>query len=685
MTETLSHLAGLNEAQAAAAMATAPQLVLAGAGSGKTETLTRRVADLILRRGEAPERLLCITFTTKAAGEMRARLAARLGAGRVPRWVGTFHAVMARLMTEEASQVPGLPRGFAILGQSDARAVLMALAGLKDAREGMALQDAVSLLKGSLLGARDACPQGPAFARFEAETLRQAQALLPAYRAELDRRAALDFDDLITRPVEAMQADRALAQRWGTRWSELLVDEYQDTNLAQHRLIRLLAGEQGRVFAVGDDTQSIYGWRGADVSQIRRFRRQYPGAGETIRLEINYRSARAILLAANAVAARDPQALRKTLRPARPDADWGTPLLLREAETPEQEGRAVVKHLQALRAGEEGLPWRECAVLLRAGFLAEPILAALAEAGMPFRRVSEREPEVPRDILAAQAWLQLAMSHDGHGWNAAADDAFRRACAHPPRGISGRLFAQLRQHAAETGLALAAAAEDLPGSDEDRLRLRAVADQARALAADIHRRRLPPEDALQLAAERAGLAAGLREAGQAHLAAWEAAFSAASRFGSPAAYCEATALGEAADADLQADVVPVMTLHRAKGLEFDHVLMPGLEDGVFPSYRAEAQGSLAEERRLFYVGLTRARRSLWLSWVRHRRDWAAKPSRFLAEIPEQLFKGPPGAGAPPGPVKRTLPPPTQAETDRLVAEFHARRKPPGSGRRKREG
>ncbi|MFC4166362.1 ATP-dependent helicase [Teichococcus aestuarii] len=685
MTETLSHLAGLNEAQAAAAMATAPQLVLAGAGSGKTETLTRRVADLILRRGEAPERLLCITFTTKAAGEMRARLAARLGAGRVPRWVGTFHAVMARLMTEEASQVPGLPRGFAILGQSDARAVLMALAGLKDAREGMALQDAVSLLKGSLLGARDACPQGPAFARFEAETLRQAQALLPAYRAELDRRAALDFDDLITRPVEAMQADRALAQRWGTRWSELLIDEYQDTNLAQHRLIRLLAGEQGRVFAVGDDTQSIYGWRGADVSQIRRFRRQYPGAGETIRLEINYRSARAILLAANAVAARDPQALRKTLRPARPDANWGTPLLLREAETPEQEGRAVVKHLQALRTGEEGLPWRECAVLLRAGFLAEPILAALAEAGMPFRRVSEREPEVPRDILAAQAWLQLAMSHDGHGWNAAADDAFRRACAHPPRGISGRLFAQLRQHAAETGLALAAAAEDLPGSDEDRLRLRAVADQARALAADIHRRRLPPEDALQLAAERAGLAAGLREAGQAHLAAWEAAFSAAGRFGSPAAYCEATALGEAADADLQADAVPVMTLHRAKGLEFDHVLMPGLEDGVFPSYRAEAQGSLAEERRLFYVGLTRARRSLWLSWVRHRRDWAAKPSRFLAEIPEQLFKGPPGAGAPPGPVKRTLPPPTQAETDRLVAEFHARRKPPGSGRRRGEG
>lgn len=662
MMEIPPHLAGLNEAQRAAAMATAPQLVLAGAGSGKTETLTRRVADLILRRGEAPERLLCITFTTKAAGEMRARLAARLGAGRVPRWVGTFHAVMARLMTEEASLVPGLPRGFAILGQSEARAVLMALAGLRDAREGMALQDAVSLLKGCLLGARDACPRGPAFARFEAETLRQAQALLPAYRAELDRRAALDFDDLIARPVEAMQADQALAERWGGRWSELLVDEYQDTNLAQHRLIRLLAGAQRRVFAVGDDNQSIYGWRGADVSQIRRFRRHYPGAGETIRLEINYRSARGILLAANAVAARDPEALRKTLRPACPDAAWGAPLQLREAETPEQEGRAVVKHLQALRAGEGGSPWKGCAILLRAAFLAEPILAALGEAGVPFRRVSEREPEIPRDILAAQAWLQLAVSHDGQGWNAAADDAFRRACAHPPRGISGRLFARLRQRAAETGLALAAAAEDLPAADEDRLRLRAVADLARALAGEIRQRRVAPEDALQLAAERAGLAAGLREAGQAHLAAWEAAFSAASRFGSVAAYCEAMALGETADTEPQADAVAVMTLHRAKGLEFDHVLMPGLEDGVFPSYRAEAQGSLAEERRLFYVGLTRARHSLWLSWVRHRRDWAAKPSRFLAEIPDQLFRRPSGAARPSEPARRKLPPPTQAET-----------------------
>lgn len=683
MTECPPHLEGLNPAQVAAAMAEAPQLVLAGAGSGKTETLTRRVADLILRRGEAPERLLCITFTAKAAGEMRARLLARLGPARLPRWVGTFHAVMARLLIEEAAQLPALPRGFSILGQSEARTVLMALAGVKDLREGMALQDAVSLLKGSLLGPADSLPQIPAFARFEPEVLRDAQALLPAYRAELDRRAALDFDDLIARPVEAMAADPALAQRWSGRWSEILVDEYQDTNLAQHRLVRLLAGKGGRVFAVGDDSQAIYGWRGADVSQIRQFRRHHRGAPEPIRLEINYRSTRGILLAANAVAARDPQALRKTLRPADAKAGLGAPLLLREAETPEQEARAVLGRLQALRREEPALAWRDCAVLLRAGFLAEPILAALGEGGLPFRRVAEREPEAPRDILAAQAWLRLAMSHRGAGqWDMAADDAFRRACAHPPRGIPGRLFTRLRLHAGESGRALAAAIGDLPATEEERALLEGVAAQARTLAQELRQRALPPEDALQRAAERAGLAAGLREAGPARLAAWEAAFSAASRFGSVAAYCEAVALGEAIDPDLAADAVPVMTLHRAKGLEFDHVLMPGLEEGVFPAYRAEAQGSLPEERRLFYVGLTRARRSVWMSWVRHRREWAGRPSRFLAEIPAQLF-GPPVV--PSAPVAaRAKPPPSQAETNRLVAEFRARKAAPATGRGRRK-
>lgn len=628
-----AHLDGLNPAQRAAVLADAPVLVLAGAGSGKTETLTRRVADLILRRGEAPDRLLCITFTTKAAAEMRARLAARLGPDAVPRWVGTFHAVMARLLVEQGGGVPGLPPGFAILSAAEARATLMQLSGTSDAQEGAALAEIVSLMKGRL--ART--PHGPAFARFEPALLAQAAALLPDYQQALAARGAVDFDDLIALPVRAMQEDPALAARWASRWSEILVDEYQDTNVAQHRLVQLLARPHGRVFAVGDDTQSIYGWRGAEVAQLRNFNRFYPTAPEPLRLEVNYRSTRRILLAANAVAAQDRQALRKTLRPAEAQAPAGPPIILSPAETAEEEGQAAAARIATLRRAAPDLPWSEHAVLLRAGFLAEPILAALRQAGIPARQLGEREPDPPRDILAAQAWLRLGLSFRDGAWDATADDAFRRACAYPKRGISGALFARLREHAAGQGRALAAAVPDLPATPEERALLEGVVQTAQSIAGDMAKRRPRPADALQLAAARAGLAAGLRDAPPALIAAWEAAFAAAAQSPSLPAYLDALALGTATGDGTAPDAVLLMTLHRAKGLEFTHVLMPGLEEGVFPHFKAEAQGALAEERRLFYVGLTRAKQSLWLSWVKRRREWNARPSRFLDDIPAQLF------------------------------------------------
>ena len=312
------HLTCLNPAQRAAATTPAPLLVLAGAGSGKTETLIRRVADLILA-GEAPDRLLCITFTAKAAGEMRGRLAALLGPEQTPRWVGTFHAVMARLLIEDGAGVPGLPRGFAILGQGDARALLMQASGIRDAKEASLLQEAVSLLKNGLVTEPRRLPRSSALARFEPEVLAQAAAVLPAYQAALAQRQALDFDDLIATPVAAMQADPALAAHWSSRWAEILVDEYQDTNHAQHALVRLLAGKPGRVFAVGDDLQAIYGWRGADVGHIRRFQKDYRAAPAPLKLETNYRSTPTILRAANAIAAEDPEALPKNSAPGGPE------------------------------------------------------------------------------------------------------------------------------------------------------------------------------------------------------------------------------------------------------------------------------------------------------------------------------------------------------------------------------
>jgi len=676
-----AHLADLNPAQRLAATTPAPLLVLAGAGSGKTETLIRRVANLILT-GEVPERLLCITFTAKAANEMRNRLAARLGE-RTPRWIGTFHAVMARLLIEDGTGVPGLPRGFAILGQRDARALLMQVAGVRDAKAAGLLLEAVSLLKNGLVTDPRHLPRSAAVLRFESEELARAATVLPAYQAALSQRQALDFDDLIARPVMAMRADPALANRWSSRWAEILVDEYQDTNHAQHALVRLLAGTAGRVFAVGDDLQAIYGWRGADVAHIRRFGKDYPAAPAPLKLEANYRSTPVILRAANAIAAKDPEALPKTLRPADPKAPAGSPIAIQEVSTPEDEGRGAVAWLQALRQRQPALPWRECAVLVRAAFVAEPILVALRQAGIVVQLVTDREVETAKEVLATIAWLRLAMSR-GTGqlgietWNPAADDAFRRACAFPARGVGGALFGRLRQHAAEQGLALAAAVATAPTTPGERLELDAVLGIARDIGDGVTRERLGPADALRLAAETSEIAERLDENASGILAAsWKAALDAAGHTGSVTAYCDRAALGDAPAEAEAPDAVQVMTLHRAKGLEFDHVLLAGLEEGVWPNWLAEQHGGMAEERRLFYVGLTRARLSLRLSWVRNRRAWEGKPSRFLADIPRPLMARHSAAQSPrqasAGPVAQQVQSPPQAEVDRLVAEFMARK------------
>ena len=680
------HLDRLNLAQHAAVVAPAPVLVLAGAGSGKTETLTRRVADLILK-GEAPERLLCITFTTKAAGEMRARLAALLGAERTPGWVGTFHGVMARLLLEDARSVPGMPQGFSILGQTDARKLLVQAARIKDLKEATLLQQAVSLLKNGLADQPVGLPRSSALARLDADVLARAAAVLPAYDALLAQRTALDLDDLIVVPVRAMRADPALAARWAQRWSEILVDEYQDTSHAQHALVKLLAGQGGRVFAVGDDLQAIYGWRGADVAHLRGFGRDYPAAHKPLRLEINYRSTPTILRAANAVAAEDREALPRTLRPADPQAPPGALVTIQALPTAEDEGCAAAAWVQALRHAQPGLSWRECAVLVRAGFVAMPILAALRAAGIPTRQVAEHEPQAPREVLAAMAWLRLAMSREGgdaggpERWSPGADDAFRRACALPPRGIGNPLFGRLRAHAAETGVALAAAVGSLPGAAGTLSQLEAVVATARGIGEGVSRRRLGPAEALRLAAEASGIVDGLQEDASSPLgSAWAAALQAAERAGSVAAFCEAAALGGGTGEMQAQDGVQVMTLHGAKGLEFDHVLLAGLEEGVWPHWQAEQHGALAEEARLFYVGITRARHSLRLSWVRNRRDWDAKPSRFLASIPDELVEdyAPHHGRAEGGALARSaatgiVVPPTQAETDRLVVNFLERR------------
>ncbi|MCB8876626.1 ATP-dependent helicase [Acidisoma silvae] len=687
------HLEGLNESQRAAAIAPAPQLVLAGAGSGKTETLARRAIDLILQKDEPPERLLCITFTNRAAAEMRARMAAKLGP-RAPHWVGTFHACMARLLTEDAGLVDAAPRGFTILDPPRARALVGQLTGIKDVKEMAMVQEAVSLLRNYGVKPKARPPKTPALSRFEGEVMDQAVTVMPAYVAELRRQRVLDFDDLLVVPAEAMETDPALAARWSARWSEILVDEYQDTNAAQHRLLRLLASGHGRVFAVGDDCQSIYGWRGAEIAHIRRFGQDFPKARAAIKLETNYRSTRTILAAANAIAAKDPEALRKTLHSAAPLGVAGAAIALNGVETSEEEGRAVISWIRALRHQSPNQPLRECAVLIRAGFVAEPIMDALREAGVPVQMVSDREADLPREVLAVIAWLRLAMSHDAdekhERWDAAADDAFRRACVLPRRPVTGQAFAQLRQHATDHEIAFAEAVPSAPISEPERRAFAAVLDVARVIHKRILARRAKPAEALQIAAEASGLADALSDSAALRRS-WQALLGRADRLGSVSDFAEAAALG-ALDVEAEGpDSIQVMTLHRAKGLEFDHVFMAGLEEGIFPSRKAEQQGTLPEERRLFYVGLTRARFTLRLSYVHRRRQWKSHASRFITEIPRNLLSGSvpaakadsgdrPKAAAgrkPSAAVARKLP--SEADTAQMVAAFKARKRVP-SGR-----
>jgi superfamily I DNA/RNA helicase len=337
------------------------------------------------------------------------------------------------------------------------------------------------------------------------------------------------------------------------------------------------------------------------------------------------------------------------------------------------------------------MPLRACAVLVRAGFVSEPILEALREAGLAVQLVSEREAEPPREVLGVIAWLRLALSRhpvggDGEQWDPAADDAFRRTCAMPRGAISGQAFARLRQHASDVGEALAASVGGAPLEAAERQAFAAVLETARGIAERIGGRSTKPSEALRVAAAESGLADALGQAAAVRRA-WATLLARADRAGTVAEFAEAAALG-VLDAEPEGpDSIQLMTLHRAKGLEFDHVFMAGLEEGVFPSRRAETEGSLPEERRLFYVGLTRARHTLRLSWVRRRRQWASEPSRFVTEIPENLMdgtvpqrpepsarKGAASAAKGRPSAKPAVKPPTEEEAARLVAAFQARRR-----------
>jgi DNA helicase-2/ATP-dependent DNA helicase PcrA len=637
------HLEHLNPEQLAAV--TLPDehaLILAGAGSGKTRVLTARVAQL-LARGVPPGSVLAFTFTNRAAREMRERIARAVGeaAGRL--WVGTFHATGVRLLRREAGagRVPGLSASFVIYDREDQLAVVdEVLAGL-GLPEG-ALKPGEVLRR--ISDAKNALVTVEEFERLAVSPHeRRLAECYRGYRQALRAQGALDFDDLIAEVVHLLHTDPDAAARYRSRFAHVLVDEYQDTNRAQFRLVQALASGHGNVFAVGDDDQSIYGWRGADLSNVLEFEDAFPGT-TVIRLEQNYRSTANILRAANAVIAHNRERKGKHLWCDKGD---GARLRFVLAADEQDEARRIVALLHERLRGGGRLD--EVAVLYRTNAQSRALETELRQQGLRYEIVGGISFYARREVKDLLAYLRLAL-------NPADRVAFWRIWNTPRRGLGDALRTRIETLDADRPLeALRTLAADG--------RLRGVAKSGAEsflglmdeLAARIGE---PPAELLKLVLERTEYLRSLQESGEGDAADRQANVEellAAALAYQPAEGAEGVAgfLAESAlitDADRLeegADRVLLLTAHNAKGLEFPVVVVAGLEEGLLPHASAlEEPRELEEERRLFYVALTRAQEQVLLTAAAYRRRMVAggaffarggQVSRFVEEIPAELL------------------------------------------------
>ncbi len=645
----------LNDAQReAVAHVSGPMLVLAGAGSGKTRVLTVRVANLVEQHGVDARHVLAVTFTNKAAGEMKGRVAQLLGREPDGLWIGTFHAVCARILRREAPHL-GFARTFTIYDEDDVESLVRRLvddlglpAKLYGAR---GVRHEISRAKNAMQTA-EACA-AEARDPYHANVAR----VYAALGAALRRANAMDFDDLLLHPLELFEAQPAILARYRERFRFLLVDEYQDTNRAQYLFLRALAGTDGNLFVVGDDDQSIYGWRGADLRNILEFQRDFPGA-KLVRLEENYRSTRGILDAANSVIAPNTGRLGKTLFTMR---EGGEPLTVVRAADERDEAEWLVREfLGRARRGEHA--FEEMAVLVRTNAQTRALEEELRRSGVPYRVVGAVSFYERREVKDVLAHLRLVVNPDD-------DAAFRRAIAAPRRGVGEQSLEVLARWAAQWGWSLARTSHAAGRLPELRPKAREALEQFAASldAARTELKDLQPAEALRGILARTGFERSLLEedetgpervenvgelvnAAAAWSEEWGAVLPDASRppdgredEGTPIErFLQQTALTASTEIERGENGVTLMTLHAAKGLEFPVVAIAGLEEGLFPLSRADTPEALEEERRLCYVGITRAKDKVFLSYATARRRAGelrpAIPSRFLEDVPPALVE-----------------------------------------------
>src|SRR6266513_3262596 len=633
-------LVGLNTAQREAVLHfEGPMLVLAGAGSGKTRVLTTRIARLIEHHGVDPSRILAVTFTNKAAGEMRERIARLLGDEPKGMWSGTFHAIGARILRSSAHHV-GRTSSFTIYDEDDSLGVVKRIME----REGIpqkqwspkVIASLISDAKNALVapGEYESLAMDPV-SRTAAKVYRQ---LDPTLRAA----NAVSFDDLLVLPVEIFRKHETTLSRYRDRFQFILVDEYQDTNRAQFQFIKMLGSGHGNVVVVGDDDQSIYGWRGADIRNILDFEKEFTSA-KLVRLEDNYRSTPDILHVANAAITQNISRKGKTLRATR---EAGEQVTLVAALDERDEADFLLEEIKA-RQSRENKGLNEFAVLYRTNAQSRALEDALRREAIPYRMVGSVRFYDRREIRDLMAYLKLiAYPSD--------EEAFRRAIAVPRRGIGDTSVDALAARARQAGVSLSevAAREDLQDSlrpaakktlaDFTRL-IASLRDRAKDTSVDVLIQELVTEiryiDYLQ--AEGPESARDRIENVSALInGAAETVIDDGGEVGLTPLdhFLQRAMLVAGADAlDPSADAVTLMTLHNAKGLEYPVVFLTGLEDGLFPlSQSFDAPPKLEEERRLFYVGITRAEEKLYLSHTEvRRRNGELMPSiksRFLTEI-----------------------------------------------------
>lgn len=620
----------LNPQQAAAvAHCDGPLLVLAGAGSGKTRVIVEKIAHLIGSGRYPARRIAAITFTNKAAKEMRERVGRRIrGDSADGLTICTFHALGLKMLQIDHERA-GLRRGFSVFDSDDSSAQFRDLLPGAKPDVVQAMQHLVSRAKNAGLSPEDAAREARSPREIEAATL------YARYQERLQAFNAVDFDDLIRLPVQLLEADQDMRMGWRERIGYLLVDECQDTNDAQYRLLKALAGEQGNFTCVGDDDQSIYAWRGANPENLSQLAQDYP-ALTVVKLEQNYRCPGRVLRAANTLIANNPHEHLKTLWSAQPD---GERIRVWECRDAEHEADRVAGEIHFLHTAGRA-QWNECCVLFRSNHQSRPLEKALQLLRVPYHLSGGTAFLERGEVKDALAWLRLVANPDD-------DAAFLRAVQAPRREVGATTLARLSELARHAQLPMSRAIESISLLKQ----LPARAANALGGFADILRdlrvqaRQLPPAELVRSLNERSGLLAALqaqckspaqfamRRGNLDELADW---FD-GPRGAGPGELAAQLALLTHADRDEGGNQVRLMSMHAAKGLEFRYVFIIGVDDNTLPHEASVDEGRIDEERRLLYVGITRARERLWLSYPRQVRRWGdllrLKPSRFIDELP----------------------------------------------------